>query len=85
MVGGQEASPNQFALLQKHWLPCSQVKGIIPNLACHWHPSAPSTVSSSLCSNPHASHLEEKPRAPGNLAAGILKTEEQTGQPVSAT
>lgn len=63
----------------------SLVKSTIPNQACHWHPSAPSKVSSSLYLNPHASHQEEKPRAPGNLAAGILKTEEQIGQPVSAT
>lgn len=62
-----------------------EAKGTVPNQVCHWHPSAPSRASSSLCSNPHASHPAEKPRAPGNPAAGILRTEEQIAQPVSET
>lgn len=80
---GQEVSQKPTKLSWKCYLPYPQVKGTIPNQVCHWHPSAPSRASSSLCSNPHASHLEEKPRAPANLAAGILKTEEQIGQPAS--
>lgn len=82
---GQKVSQNPIKLARKHYLPHPQVKGTVPNQVCHWHPSAPSRASSSLCSNPHANHLEEKPRAPGNPAAGILKTEEQIGQPVSET
>lgn len=82
---GQEVSQNPTKSPGKHHLPYPQVKGTVPNQVCHWHPSAPSRASSSLCSNPHASHLVEKPRAPGNPAAGILKTEEQIAQPVSET
>lgn len=40
-------------------------------------------VSSLLCLNPHVSHPKERPEAPENLVVGILKTEEQNGQPES--
>lgn len=49
----------------------------LPRLAAHWHPSAPSRVSSLLGSDLHAIHLEERLTAPENLVAGSQKIEEQ--------